>query len=170
MNKYQKLLNNIRDIYKHCIITKSINNIILQPIMPLFYIKRAVHQLLFSKYLYIPLSTDLSISYQNFRFTIFPDPDIIFYERINNKTIKGGIFKGIDLNNNIINVALLYNSRVFLKYHFLKFLEINRIYPNVYNYQDKYIYSDLYLDDIIYEISDIDSENIFDYSGNNIML
>jgi hypothetical protein len=169
MNNTQKLLEQIKKVYSTCIITKTTNNVNLQSIIPTYLLSHSGTHLLYSKYLHIPLSNNLINDFQNFRITIYPEPTTIFYENINNKIIKGGIFRAYDIYNNCINVVLLYNTRVFLKYHFLKFLETNKINPTIFNYQDKYISSELYLNRTIYEISRIDNENIFDYSGNNIM-
>jgi hypothetical protein len=170
MNNYQKLCNQIKRVYACCVMTKTTNNVYLQSIIPTYLLSHSGLHLLFSKYLYIPLTNNLMNDFQSFRITIHPDPTTIFYETINNKIIKGGIFRAIDIYNNSINIVLLYNCRVFLQYHFLKFLEINKINPILYQYDNKYIISDFYLNDIIYNISKIDNENIFDYFGNNIML
>ena len=59
-----------------------------------------------SKYLYIPMSEDIYNDYQNFRFSIYPEPINIFYERIDNKIIKGGIFKAVYMNGKEVD---LYN-------------------------------------------------------------
>jgi hypothetical protein len=165
-----KLIEQIKQIYSSCIITKTINYVILQSIIPNYLLKHVGSHLLYSKYLYIPLSLNLANDYQNYKITIYPEPMTIFYENINNKKIKGGIFKAYDIYNNNINVVILYNTSIFLRYHFLKFLEMNKIDPKIFNYQEKYIPSELYLNNTIYEISNIDNENIFDYSGNIIML
>jgi hypothetical protein len=138
--------------------------------VPLYYINKYVPHLAFNKYLYLPLTDELWNEYNNFRFTIYPEPTTIFYENLNGKIIKGGIFSAIDLNGNQTNLVLLYNSRVFLKWNFIKFLEVNRIEPSKYNYQFKYMNSDLYLNEVIYNISKIDYENIYDNSGDNIMV
>jgi hypothetical protein len=170
MNNYQKLLEQIRRVYSSCVITKTTNNVSLQSIIPPCLLSHSGSHLLYSKYLYIPLSSEVLDNFQNYRITIHPEPITIFYEKINNRVIKGGVFRAIDVNNNGINVVLLYNTRVFLKHHFLKFLEVNKIHPLYFNYGHKSIASDVYLNSVIYEISRVDNENIFDYSGNNIML
>jgi hypothetical protein len=163
-----KTLTLLRLIYNCCAITKKVGT--FQTIVPLYYINKYVPHLAFNKYLYLPLTNELWNEYNNFRFTIYPEPMTIFYENLNGKIIKGGIFNAIDLNGNQTNLVLLYNSRVFLKWHFLKFLEVNRIEPSKYNYQFKYMNSDLYLNEVIYNISKIDYENIYDNSGDNIMV
>jgi len=170
MNNYQKLLDQIGKVYPFCIVTKANTNISLQSIIPTYLLSNSGTHLLYSKYLYFPLANHLLNDYQTFRFSIHPDPITIFYEKINNRVIKGGIFRATDLNNNGFNVVLLYNCRVFLKYHFLKFLEMNRLNPTNFQFQDKYVNSDIYLQKTIYDISRIDNENIFDFSGNNHML
>lgn len=170
MNNYHKLIQQIRSIYTSCIITKTTNNVSLQSIIPLYLLSHSGLHLLYSKYLYIPLSNDLLDNFQNYRITIHPEPTTIFYEAINNRVIKGGIYRAIDVNNNGVNIVLLYNSRVFLKYHFLKFLEVNKLNPIYFNYGHKSIASDIYLNSIIYDISRVDNENIFNYSGNNIIV
>lgn len=164
----QKTLTILRTIYNSCVITKQSGS--FQTIIPLYYINKYASHLNFNKYLYIPLTNELWNEYNNFRFTIHPEPYTVFYEYINGKIIKGGIFSAIDLSGNKTSIVLLYNSRIFLKWQFLKFLEINRIEPSKYNYQFKYINSDLYLNEVIYNISKIDYENIFDSSGDNIMV
>jgi hypothetical protein len=165
---FQKLMRNLRNIYSSCIISKQAGY--YQSIIPLYYVNKYIPHLNFSKYLYMPMNNEIYNEYMNFRFFIYPEPTTIFYERINNKLIKGGIFRAIHLNGQEVNVVLLYNSRVFLKWHFLKFLETNKIEPIKYQYQHKYMNSDLYLNEVIYNIKNIDYENIYDAGGDNIMI
>jgi hypothetical protein len=160
-----KLINKLKQIYSSCVITKTNAN--LQSLIPIYYINKHIPHLNFCKYLYIPLSDNLRMEYSNFRFSIIPEPLTIFYENINNKIIKGGIFRAIHLDGSSMNIVLLYNCRVFLKWHFLKYLEVNRIDTTQYN---RYINSDVYLNEIIFNITKIDNENIFEASGNNLML
>ena len=164
----EKTLKILRGIYTSCAITKQVGT--FQPIIPLYYINKYAIHLKFNKYLYLPLTDVLWNEYNNFRFTIYPEPITIFYENCNGKIIKGGIFLAMDLNGNQKKLVLLYNTRVFLKWHFLKFLEINKLDPSIYNYQYMYMNSDLFLNEVIYNISKIDYENIFDNSGDNIMV
>jgi hypothetical protein len=164
----QKLTNKLQKIYPGCLITKQSCD--FQSIIPLYYINKYVSHLNFSKYLYISLNNNLKNEYQNFKFSIYPEPSTIFYEYNNGRLIKGGIFKAVHINGQEINVAILYNSRIFLKWHFLKFLEINKIEPNIHNYQYNYINSDLYLHEIIFKIKNIDYENIYDSIGDVIMI
>lgn len=165
----KKVLDFYKCIYNNsCGVTKE--NAIYGALIPLYYIKNYANHLLFSEYLYIPLKETLYRDYINFKFTIFPEPEIIFYQNINGITFKGGMFKCMDKGDNIKYINLLYNCRVFIKWHFLKYLEVNNIHPSFYNYQNKYMNSEIYLNEIIYKIISIDMEYVYEGSGDSLMI
>lgn len=143
----------------------------IQPIVPLHIMDYVNPNLKFTKYNYIILSKQLATDFNNFKFTFYPEPNTISYIRLlNNKFAKAGEFRAVphpSHGNMEFKVNLLYNSVSFLKWHFIKFFEINNFNPSTWNI--KYtISSDAYLYNFIYKIGHINTDHIKD-KNNDIM-
>lgn len=182
MFEIQKLIYNINNLYDNkCIITNNTNNtnnLIVQSIIPYDKLNNINNDIMYSKFNYLLLNDVYANEFFNFQFTIHPDPINWYYIKLQNgKYMKAGKYRIIInplsnmlLYNNINKeIVLLYNSRVFIKWHFIRFFEVNNLNPLLWNV--KYTEtSNEYIMKVINNISNITNENILDKTNDVIMI
>ncbi|AYV78991.1 MAG: hypothetical protein Faunusvirus1_11 [Faunusvirus sp.] len=168
-----KLRNEMETYYNKCVVSGNTNrdNLTIHSIIPSYTLDTIAPHLIYSKYNNILLTHKMSNDLKNYKFVILPEPIKTFYNRLNYKIIKGGVFKVIPLpshGNCETEITLLYNCQPFLKWQFIKFMEYNGINParcNV-NYT---VSSDRYLYNTINKIGHINTECVYDKSDNPII-
>jgi hypothetical protein len=117
----------------------------------------------YNEYNNILLNYQLSNDMASYKFSIYPEPISIHYKIINNEKVKFGIFRVIahpEYDNRELQIELLYEARYFLKYHFLRFLEIYGFSHEMNNIRNINSYDYMY--NTIYEIKNITKEGAID--------
>lgn len=167
----QKLYNDMNLIYNNTCVISGNNQLIdlcITSIIPPNILNN--NDILNYKYNYIVLTHKLADDFNKFKFTIHPDPISFDYIKVGNKYMKAGKFRVVPhpfYDNKTFEIILLYNSRVYLKWHFLKFFEANNFNPIYWNI--KWYNGSLdYLNNYVSNIGHINSEYIKD-KYNNIL-
>jgi hypothetical protein len=165
-----KLYNLMNDYYNNnCVISRTIDycihTIIPQEITDNFNIN-----IKYNEYNNILLSHQLSRDMSLYKFSIYPEPVYLYHRIINNNRIKFGKFRVIahpEFDKRELQVDLLYESRYFLKYHFLRFMETHGFSKELNNILS--IFSHDYLHYILYNLRDVNENGAVNYYNRVIL-
>lgn len=106
--------------------------------------------------------------FNNFEFTIYPEPINFEYFNINNENVLYATFNIILPNGSYKECKLPYQSKYFITWHFMKFVEKHNINKGQFGIK-KMMSSDDYMNNIIKQIHFMDNINMKDKDNDNIM-
>jgi hypothetical protein len=179
----------MRQVYNKCVITNTpttnvttydtpVHDIIVHTIVPL-------NNLIYSEYNNILLTRRLSYDMNNLKFSIHPEALTVYYKRdIFGNQIKYGRFRVVphpSYDQREVQIELLYESRHFLKYHFLKFMEYYKSFVGEallrrnlellsrHHGVGELLNSDNYLYNTLCNISHVRNDGAIDVTGDMVM-
>jgi len=169
-----KLHYDMELMYQNKCVISGNNNVYdlqVQPIVPFNIMELVNPNIKFTKYNYLVMTKQLASDFVNYKFTIYPEPIFVTYTKLpNDKFVRAGEFRVLPHPNygiNELKVNLPCSCAPFLKWHFIKFFEVNNFNPNIWNI--KYtISSDAYLYNFIYKIGNINTDYVKD-KNNDVM-
>lgn len=145
--------------YGHCVITK-------ENICKIHHIVSDICNL--CEYNCLLLNYKLSQDMNEYKFSIYPEPIDIYWKQINDNKIKFGLFRVIphpSYDHREIIIELLLESRYFLKYHFLQFMEKHRVQSN----NIRNLYSEDYLYHTLINIQKVTEKGAVDNNGELVL-
>lgn len=146
----------VENLYKKCLFTNSTNSLTVIDIIPLNLItNKQMSYLKFHNKILI--TKNLINKFKNYEITIYPDPVCI--KEINGRKI--GIFKLINGEKNTGELCI--ESKYFIRWHYDKYCEKNKInYNNFNNYISEFINK-------IDSISSYNYHNVIESDGDYLM-